>query len=247
MCSGLTSIATQSRVAAENIGRLAGLGGRARSPCWRSASWSSWAASSSAASASACGSTSLCTTIEALGLVLVIGAGISYWGSADLFEIPPAADGGRDGLSAVFVMQAAVLTFFSFIGFEDMLNVSEEVKNPERTVPHGADPRHARRHRDLHGGRDHRRLGRPLARARRRRPGPLTEVMARAAPAFPEFAFIGITIFAVANTALLNWVMASRLAYGMAQQGLLPAAARPRPSAHPHAPRRDRRAVRDRA
>ena len=48
--------------------------------------------------------------------------------------------------------------------------------------------------------------------------------MARAAPAFPEIAFVGITIFAVANTALLNWVMASRLAYGMAQQGLLPRA-----------------------
>jgi amino acid transporter len=55
-------------------------------------------------------------------------------------------------------------------------------------------------------------------------PGPLTEVMARAAPAFPEAVFIGITIFAVANTALLNWVMGSRLAYGMAQQGLLPRA-----------------------
>jgi amino acid transporter len=46
--------------------------------------------------------------------------------------------------------------------------------------------------------------------------------MARAAPAFPEIGFVAITIFAVANTALLNWVMASRLAYGMAQQGLLP-------------------------
>ena len=31
-------------------------------------------------------------------------------------------------------MQGAVLTFFSFIGFEDTLNVAEEVKNP-RKVP----------------------------------------------------------------------------------------------------------------
>jgi amino acid transporter len=102
-----------------------------------------------------------------------------------------------------------------------MLNVSEEVKQPERTVPIAlilamlaatviymavaitavsVVP------------------WRELAAA----PGPLTEVMARAAPAFPEFIFVVITIFAVANTALLNWVMASRLAYGMAQQGLLP-------------------------
>lgn len=52
--------------------------------------------------------------------------------------------------------------------------------------------------------------------------GPLTEVVARAAPWFPPVAFLGITVFAVTNTALLNYVTASRLAYGMAQQGLLP-------------------------
>ena len=55
-------------------------------------------------------------------------------------------------------------------------------------------------------------------------PGPLAEVMARAAPWFPQVAFVAITIFAVANTALLNYVMGSRLAYGMARQGLLPRA-----------------------
>jgi amino acid transporter len=220
MCSGLTSIATQSRVAAENIGRLLGvedapttliaLGflvflGAIVLRGIRECMWLNV----------------VCTSVEALGLVLVIGAGISYWGSANLLEIPPAAEGGPDGLGVVFVTQAAVLTFFSFIGFEDMLNVSEEVKNPERTVPTAL-------------------ILAMLAatviymaiaitavsvvpwRELAASPGALTEVMARAAPSFPEFAFIAITIFAVANTALLNWVMASRLAYGMAQQGLLP-------------------------
>jgi amino acid transporter len=220
ICSGLTSIATQSRVAAENVGRLLGveqapvsllavgflvlLGGVVlrgiRESMWLNV---------------------LCTTVEALGLVLIVGAGVSYWGSADLFDLPPKAEGGVGGLDLVFVTQAAVLTFFSFIGFEDMLNVSEEVKRPERTVPMALI------------------LAMVLAaliyaavaitavsvvpwRELAASPGPLTEVMARAAPAFPEIAFTGITIFAVANTALLNWVMASRLAYGMAQQGLLP-------------------------
>ena len=32
-------------------------------------------------------------------------------------------------------MQGAALAFFAFIGFEDMANLSEEVKNPERNVP----------------------------------------------------------------------------------------------------------------
>lgn len=45
----------------------------------------------------------------------------------------------------------------------------------------------------------------------------------RAAPWFPVGVFAGITIFAVANTALVNYVMASRLLYGMSRQGLLPA------------------------
>jgi amino acid transporter len=54
-------------------------------------------------------------------------------------------------------------------------------------------------------------------------PGPMTEVMRRAAPAFPPIIFTGITLFAVANTALVNYVTASRLLYGMARQGLLPA------------------------
>jgi amino acid transporter len=54
-------------------------------------------------------------------------------------------------------------------------------------------------------------------------PGPLTEVMRRAAPAIPVVVFAGITLFAVANTALVNYVTSSRMIYGMAQQGLLPA------------------------
>jgi amino acid transporter len=55
-------------------------------------------------------------------------------------------------------------------------------------------------------------------------PGPLTEVMSRAAPGLPPAVFTLITLSAVANTALVNYVTASRLVYGMAQQQLLPRA-----------------------
>jgi amino acid transporter len=54
--------------------------------------------------------------------------------------------------------------------------------------------------------------------------GPLTLVVERAAPWFPTGVYAGITIFAVANTALVNYVMASRLLYGMSRQGLMPEA-----------------------
>ena len=95
-------------------------------------------------------------------------------------------------------MQGTVLTFFAFIGFEDSLNVAEECKEPERTIPIGlltamgivaifyvavaitavsvvpwAD----------------------LAAA----PGPLTEVIRRAAPAIPSVIFTAITLFAVSG------------------------------------------------
>jgi APA family basic amino acid/polyamine antiporter len=55
-------------------------------------------------------------------------------------------------------------------------------------------------------------------------PGPLTEVMARAAPTISPWVFTAVTLFAVANTALVNYITSSRLDYGMAQQGLLPSA-----------------------
>jgi amino acid transporter len=53
-------------------------------------------------------------------------------------------------------------------------------------------------------------------------PGPITEVVTRAAPSLSPVLFTAITLFAVANTALVNYVTASRLLYGMARQGLLP-------------------------
>ena len=160
----------------------------------------------------------LCTLVEAGGLVLVIVAGMSYWGSVDYFETPDRS--GRRPCRPL-VMQGAVLAFFAFIGFEDMINVAEETRDPERTVP----------------------LGLILAMAGAailyiavavtavsvvpwqelaEAPGPITEVMARAAPSIPPLVFTAITLFAVANTALVNYVTASRLIYGMARQGLLP-------------------------
>ncbi|HYI83497.1 MAG TPA: APC family permease, partial [Acetobacteraceae bacterium] len=216
MMSGLTSVATQSRVVAENLLRLidlpiqptllslgfllliAGIVFRGiRESMWMNI---------------------FCTVVEASGLLLVIAVGASWWGSTDLFETPSA-----EGITASLLLQGAILTFFSFIGFEDTLNVAEECHDPQRTVPLGivsamlvatvlyiavavtavsVVP------------------WRELAAA----PGPLAEVMKRAAPWMPGWFYVAITVFAVANTALLNYVTASRLTFGMARQGLLPKA-----------------------
>jgi amino acid transporter len=49
-------------------------------------------------------------------------------------------------------------------------------------------------------------------------------VVAAGAPDFPLWIFGFITMFAVANSALINMLMASRLVYGMSREGVLPAA-----------------------
>jgi basic amino acid/polyamine antiporter, APA family len=168
----------------------------------------------------------LCTVIEAAGLLFIIAVGARYWGSVNYLESPgdTVAGGAGSGITLALIMQGAVLTFYSFIGFEDILNVSEEVKNPSKNVPFGL-------------------IGamilatciymavaitavsvvpwQELAKS----DAPLLEVARRAAPWFvgikPVFACI--TIFAIGNTALLNYLMGSRLLYGMSRQGLMPA------------------------
>ncbi len=71
------------------------------------------------------------TGLEVLGLVLVIWFGRRAFGEvepATVLAIDPAV--GVGGLVA-----GAFLAFYAFIGFEDMVNVAEEVKNPSRTMP----------------------------------------------------------------------------------------------------------------
>jgi len=40
-----------------------------------------------------------------------------------------------DGASSSGVLLGAFLAFYAFIGFEDMVNVAEEVRQPRRTMP----------------------------------------------------------------------------------------------------------------
>lgn len=73
----------------------------------------------------------LFTLIEITGLGLVIWAGrdvIAHVGTTDIFRVDPSL-----GISGV--VAGAFLAFYAFIGFEDMVNVAEESKNPRRTMP----------------------------------------------------------------------------------------------------------------
>jgi amino acid transporter len=67
------------------------------------------------------------TVVELAGLALVIWAGFSAEATPD-FTLPDIPV--WSGIGA-----AAVLAFFAFIGFEDIVNMAEEVDNPTRTMP----------------------------------------------------------------------------------------------------------------
>ncbi len=223
MMSGLTSMATGSQAMAETIGKGLGMELPVKVIAilivllvglviYRGIRESMWV-------------NILCTVVEAAGLLFIIFVGFRFWGSVDYLEAPARSIGGTDAIPIMLILQGAVLMFFSFIGFEDILNVSEEVKNPRRDIPMG-----------LIGAMVVATLiymavaitavsvipWADLAKS----PAPLMEVAKVAAPWFDNIdtIYVGITLFAIGNTALLNYIMGSRLLYGMSRQGLLPAA-----------------------
>jgi basic amino acid/polyamine antiporter, APA family len=224
MMSGLTSMATGSQAIAENLEKAVGFALPVKLVAialvflvgcviYRGMKESMWV-------------NIVCTVVETSGLLFIIAVGVKYWGGVNYLETPTdsVAGGAGSGITLALVLQGAVLMFFSFIGFEDILNVSEEVKNPKRDIPFG-----------LIGAMILATLiymavaitavsvlpWKELAASKT----PLMEVAHRAAPWFSgiDRIYLGVTIFAIGNTALLNYLMGSRLLYGMSRQGLLPA------------------------
>lgn len=162
----------------------------------------------------------LCTSIELGGLLFIIIVGAPYIGDVSFLDFSsPKNPTGQFSIGLAF--SGAMLTFYSFIGFEDILNVSEEVKDPNKTVPRGLIVAllcssavyvtisfvvvsvvavH-----DLSSSNQ-----------------PMVDVVARAAPWVSPQIFSYIALFAVSNTVLLNFITGSRLMLGMSRQGLLP-------------------------
>jgi APA family basic amino acid/polyamine antiporter len=165
----------------------------------------------------------VCTVVEVIGLLIVLAVGIKYWGSVDYLQVPPHPETGEPGtLGLALMLQGAVLTFYSFIGFEDMLNVTEEVKDPSRTFPRAMILALSMATVLYIGIAITAVSVVPYAELAASKE-PLVEVVRRAAPWFPSAAFSIIAVFAVSNTVLLNYLMGSRLLYGMAKHELLPA------------------------
>ena len=75
------------------------------------------------------------TLIEVLGLGLVVWAGFSTSASPDWNAALPLAEMITTPGLATGIAFGAVLAFFAFIGFEDIVNMAEEVRNPTRILP----------------------------------------------------------------------------------------------------------------
>jgi basic amino acid/polyamine antiporter, APA family len=232
MCSGITSASTASRAFAANLAAFAGVirGDSAAvdpSPGLILVLALIFIALVAAVNlrgvAESVKANIVLTCVELSGLLIVIFVGIFAvtQGKADfsrvvLFDTP------EDKSIFVAVTAGTSLAFFAMVGFEDSVNMAEEVKEPERIfpkimltglgitgliyilvsitaialVPAGE-------------------LGQGEA--------PLTKVVAAGAPNIPiGDIFPLIAMFAVANSALINMMMASRLLYGMAKQQVLP-------------------------
>jgi amino acid transporter len=160
------------------------------------------------------------TVIEVSGLVLVVVVvGILLGGGGG--DVSRVTQLPEDAAFGSAVLAGAIIAYYSFVGFETSANVIEEVKDPSRTFPRalfaalltagvvyvlvGLASAIALPASDLEGS-----------------SGPLLDVVEASGVAIPSWLFSLIALIAVANGALLTMIMASRLAYGMADQGLLP-------------------------
>lgn len=165
------------------------------------------------------------TAVELSGLLLVILVGIyaATGGKADFSRVT-VFDTGGDKSVFLAITAATSLAFFAMVGFEDAVNMAEETHDPVRNFPKMM----------LTG------LGITgliyvlvaifsvaLVPVGELGEGdtPLTKVISAGLPDFPaDSVFPFIAMFAVANSALINMLMASRLIYGMARQEVLPPA-----------------------
>lgn len=157
----------------------------------------------------------LCAVIEVSALLFIIAIAVPYFFGADLlqFQEPPAdmlLPGG-----AGLVLNGAALAFFAFVGFEDMANMAEEAKDPERTIPRALCLSIAIT--SVMYCLIAVAVASVLAPDEYGKPRALVEVVAKAAPWFPVSLYSIIPAFAVFNTGLANLLMASRLLYGMSQ------------------------------
>jgi len=154
------------------------------------------------------------TLIEASGLIIIIILGFFGQQEPNYFSLP-------SGSSFIVIFSAVALIFFAYIGFEDIANLAEEVKEPQKNVPKAIIysivittiiycftavavikilPY------NLIEGSD----------------APLADVATEVLGPVGGILMSSIALFATANTVLIMLIVTSRMMYGMARDKALP-------------------------
>ena len=147
------------------------------------------------------------TSIEVAGLLMVVAAGLLS--EVELPAVPTSAEPA--------VMAAAALLFFVYLGFEEIANLAEEVRNPARDIPMALFVS----------------MGATTAlyvmvAVALVSISPPAELAASEAPlttaiknVWPQAGNLvsGIALFATANTVLITLIATSRLAFSMSRDG----------------------------
>lgn len=160
------------------------------------------------------------TVIEVTGLLIVViaGAVVVGGGRGDVSRFGQFPGGSTPALA---VLGGAIIAYYSFVGFETSANVAEEIRDPSRVYPVALFAAL------ITAGVAYILVG--LASSAVLAPsdlssssGPLLDVVSASGLGVPAWVFSAIALIAVANGALLTMIMSSRLAFGMAEHGLLP-------------------------
>lgn len=154
------------------------------------------------------------TIIEVAGLILIIiiGFTISEPEQVNYFESPTGFTG---------IIIAFVLIFFAFVGFEDMVNVAEEVRNPKKVIPRAIILS------VMISGIIYVLVSLAIVRVINWEDlslsaAPLADVAKRGLGTQGHIIFSGIALFAITNTVLITLVAGSRMIYGMAREKSFP-------------------------
>jgi amino acid transporter len=159
------------------------------------------------------------TLIEVSGLVLVLAVAAPKLGT--LPERVPELLPPLQAAPWIGIVLGAFIAFYAFLGFEDMVNVAEEVRDPEVTLPRAIVMAFAVSTALYLLVALAAVLALPLADLAASN-APLALLYQRATGAEPvAIALVGL--FAVANGAMVQIIMGARVLYGMSASGWLPA------------------------
>jgi APA family basic amino acid/polyamine antiporter len=149
--------------------------------------------------------------VQVGGLVLVVLIGLPHVGDVDLL-----AGAGVGG-----VLGAAALVFFAFIGFDEVITLAEETRDPTRTVPRalllalGLSA-------TIYVAVAIAAVSVLEAAALAASPRPLADVMAHVLGSRGATVVAAVAVVTTTNTTLLALTAASRVLYGMARAGAMP-------------------------